>query len=608
MSCLLFNRSFLVRRESMKFCEYVIKSKSYVNVSKRCYTLKTPVTLLTSNVNLRSGLRKAIHNQRRFSSSTSSSSSSSLNKILIGGGCLVVIGSIVYFSSQSTPEKPKEKKDDQKPKVPKEKPKIENLPDSIDYLLIGGGTTAFSAFRSIRANDPKAKVLVISEEKYNPYMSPPLSKELWFSERELSDKLSFRQWNGRERSIFFEHPEYYADLKTLIESETGGVSLVNGYKVVELSPSEKRAYLDNGQSIGYKKCLIATGGRPKNLELFEKAPENVKERVLLYRSVDDFLKLRNICDSKKSVTIIGGGLLGSELACALGRRSQVLKSPTQVNQIFPEAGNVGKLLPEYLSQWTSERIKSEGVNIIPKTELVGARLQNDKLLLELNNGSTLETDYAVVAVGLQANTELAKSAGLEVDEVQGGYLVNSELQARSDIWVAGDASCFYDMKLGRRRVEHHDHAIISGRLAGENMTGAGKPYRHQSMFWSDLGPDIGFEAIGLVNSSLPTVGVFSKNEKSPESEDKSVETDKPRAPQSGDEFSKGLIFYLKDDVIVGIVLWNVFERISIARRIISEGKPYEDLVDVAKLFNLEDRPAEIEADQDAEKAKTEDKE
>ena len=48
---------------------------------------------------------------------------------------------------------------------------------------------------------------------------------------------------------------------------------------------------------------------------------------------------------------------------------------------------------------------------------------------------------------------------------------------------AGDAACFYDVTLGRRRVEHHDHAIVSGRLAGENMTGHGKPYWHQSMFW-----------------------------------------------------------------------------------------------------------------------------
>ena len=115
------------------------------------------------------------------------------------------------------------------------------------------------------------------------------------------------------------------------------------------------------------------------------------------------------------------------------------------------------------------------------------------------------------------------------------------------ITQAGDAACFYDVRLGRRRVEHHDHAVVSGRLAGENMTGAAKPYWHQSMFWlvnesyfpcvclyvssrlifvtcrhmqisstlnmicrSDLGPHVGYEAIGIVDAELPTVAVFAK--------------------------------------------------------------------------------------------------
>ena len=62
---------------------------------------------------------------------------------------------------------------------------------------------------------------------------------------------------------------------------------------------------------------------------------------------------------------------------------------------------------------------------------------------------------------------------------------------------------------GRRRVEHHDHAVVSGKLAGRNMAGAAQPYHHQSMFWSDLGPNVGYEAIGLVDSSLPTVGIWA---------------------------------------------------------------------------------------------------
>ncbi len=72
-------------------------------------------------------------------------------------------------------------------------------------------------------------------------------------------------------------------------------------------------------------------------------------------------------------------------------------------------------------------------------------------------------DHVVVAVGIQPNTDLAKTSMLEVDDKMDGFRVNSELEARSNLWVAGDAASFYDPVLGRRRVEHHDHAVVSGR-------------------------------------------------------------------------------------------------------------------------------------------------
>ncbi|KAK4301906.1 hypothetical protein Pmani_025977 [Petrolisthes manimaculis] len=160
---------------------------------------------------------------------------------------------------------------------------------------------------------------------------------------------------------------------------------------------------------------------------------------------------------------------------------------------------------------------------------------------------------------------------LEVDENHGGFRVNAELEARSNLWVAGDAACFYDIKLGRRRVEHHDHAIVSGRLAGENMTGAGKPYWHQSIFWSDLGPEVGYEAIGIVDASLPTVGVFAKatakdtpkavveaTGESLRSETEQIadpsppmyHSSSPHSPQTGEDYGKGVVFYLRDNVVV----------------------------------------------------------
>lgn len=114
------------------------------------------------------------------------------------------------------------------------------------------------------------------------------------------------------------------------------------------------------------------------------------------------------------------------------------------------------------------------------------------------------------------------------------------------------------------------------------------------MFWSDLGPKVGYEAIGIIDSSLPTVSVFAKQseEVNRDTTEKKAEEDSSNTVQStssspnDEDFGKGVIFYLRDDKIIGIVLWNVFNRINTARAIISQDKKYDDLNEVAKLFDI----------------------
>lgn len=279
-----------------------------------------------------------------------------------------------------------------------------------------------------------------------------------------------------------------------------------------------------------------------------------------------------------------------------------------VSQIYPEDGNMGKVLPKYLTEWTTNKVRKEGVNVIPNSTVEHVSYKDDQVHLRLNNGEELTADQVIVAVGLEPNVELASGAGLEVDPALGGFHVNSELEAKSNIWVAGDAACFYDPNLGRRRVEHHDHAVVSGRLAGENMTGARNPYWHQSMFWSDLGPDVGYEAIGLVDAMLPTVGVWAKatkadtpkavveatneglrSETEGEGDEPSpvpTEAPAPAPIETSEEFGKGVVFYMKGKRVVGVLLWNVFNRMSLARKIIKEGKAQDDLNELAKLFDI----------------------
>ncbi|XP_069678295.1 apoptosis-inducing factor 1, mitochondrial isoform X1 [Periplaneta americana] len=480
-----------------------------------------------------------------------------------------------------------------------------DIPSSIPYLLIGGGTASFAAFRAIKSADSTAAVLVIDNDGYYPYMRPPLSKEMWFNDNaEATKKLKFKQWNGSERSLFYEPDDFYVDCTNLKNQVNGGVAVARGWTVKKIDAYEKKAILEDGYEISYDKCLIATGSKPRNLPLFENASQKIKDRVTLFRGIFDFEELEGIVTSgAKSVAVVGGGFLGSELACALARKTRSID--LRIHQIFREPGNMGKVLPEYLSAWTTNKVRDEGVNVITNAEVEDVEFIKDRLVLSLNDGSKISADQVIVAVGAQPNTELAGSSDLEVDEEYGGFLVNAELMARSNLWSAGDCTCFYDVKLGRRRVEHHDHAVVSGRLAGENMTGAGKPYWHQSMFWSDLGPDVGYEAIGIVDSALPTVGVFAKatdkdtpkavveatdeaNRAKTEAHAKPVSpaSGTPAAPKQGEDYGKGVIFYLRDDIVVGIVMWNVFNRMSVARQVLKEERKYADLNEVAKLFNI----------------------
>eukprot|EP00040_Diaphanoeca_grandis_P039791 m.260170 g.260170 ORF g.260170 m.260170 type:complete len:638 (+) comp39337_c0_seq1:57-1970(+) len=477
------------------------------------------------------------------------------------------------------------------------------------YVVIGTGTAAFFAHRGITESDPDAQILLIGEEDHLPYMRTPLSKELVYADNEQAE-YSFTDWGGHQRSLFYEDANFYKPVDFVNTSEPG-TALLLGRKVVDMNIHRKRLLLSDGTIVNYEKCLIATGGTPKNLPVFESATGEVQQHVNLYRGINDYDKLVKLVHSPSvdNLTIVGGGFLGSELAVALAHVGK--KHGVTVTQIYKEGGNMAKVLPKYLSEWSTDKVKNEGVNILSHTKIDSVKTTDDasKIELTLSSGETLTTDQVIVAVGIEPNVELAKKARLEIDPIKGGILVNAELEARSDLWVAGDVASFYDVVLGRRREEHHDHAVVSGRLAGENMAGKQKYYTHRSMFWSDLGPDIGYEAIGIVDSKLPTVGVWAAATAkdtpvgaglTPEargSDETSLVADDSQSgvPASVsnesvtsnlNKYGKGVVFYMRDDAVVGVVLWNVFNKIPLARKIINSQKKFTDTTELARLFKI----------------------
>ena len=108
----------------------------------------------------------------------------------------------------------------------------------------------------------------------------------------------------------------------------------------------------------------------------------------------------HIC-AVRSITIFGGGFLGSELAVALGNRGRQTGG-LEVVQAYQEAGNMGKVLPDYLSDWTTDKVRSEGVTVLPNTRVKSvSRGDSTKLKVTMSSGKVVDTDHMVVAVSLQ---------------------------------------------------------------------------------------------------------------------------------------------------------------------------------------------------------------
>ncbi|KAF2077142.1 hypothetical protein CYY_001527 [Polysphondylium violaceum] len=433
--------------------------------------------------------------------------------------------------------------------------------ESFKYVIIGGGAAAYHAIDKILENDKNNPTILIISKEYNvPYQRPPLSKNLWASGDNVVEDLEYSDWSGKKQNIFFEPESVYGNEV---------LNFVRTLKVIDLHVDERLVLLEDGKLIRYEKCLIATGGEPRRLNFSAKNDPN----VTTYRTVEDFKNLYNfVGEGNKHITVLGGGFLGSELTCAISQNLGEKKN-VKITQVFPESGVLSNVFPDYLSEHATEEIKRSGVQVLNKKLVKDVeKAESGKLVVKTDDGNQWETDHVVVAVGIVPNTNVANSTTLEIDPKNGGYVVNAELQARSNVYVAGDVASYYDFSLNtRRRVEHIDHARATGETAGKNMTGKSEPYTYQPFFWSDLTPGVGFEAVGNTDSKLKTFSVWEKP----------TDEQKP--------YNKGVIYYLNDNnVVVGVLCYGNYNKMAAARSLILKKKPVKDLNELQHAISLKE--------------------
>jgi len=218
--------------------------------------------------------------------------------------------------------------------------------------------------------------------------------------------------------------------------------------------------------------------------------------------------------------------------------------------IFPGEAISGSIFPSDLAHFLNDYYRQKGVEVLTGDTAASVQKEGNRLTVHTGSGRAIEADGVVAGIGIHPNLDLAKEAGLMIDD---GVVVNERLETSvSDIYAAGDAANFFHSALEKRtRVEHEDNAVQMGKLAGRNMAGASETYTHVPMFYSDLF-DLGYEAVGEMSTKMETVADWQE-----------------------EPFRKGVVYYLDDGRVRGVLLWNVWKKVEAARQLMKEKGPFK---------------------------------
>ncbi len=336
--------------------------------------------------------------------------------------------------------------------------------------------------------------------------------------------LSKGLWKGKPlEKIWRGTPEKHAEL-------------ILGQPVSEIQAEEKIVMTGGGERFRYGTLLLATGGKPRRLPFGG-------EGVIYYRNLEDYQRLRAIVEKKESFAVIGSGFIGSEIAAALAMAGK------DVTIIDIGTGIGWNIFPAGMTEFLNDYYREKGVKLILNTKVNDIENAGNGYRIQLQSNASITVDGVIAGVGIRPDTALADAMQIKVDN---GIHVDEFLRtSHKDIYAAGDTANFYNPLLGKRiRVEHADNANRMGRQAGRNMAGAEELYHYLPFFYSDLF-DLGYEAVGLLDARCEVVEDWQSL------------------------YKKGVVYYLEDKRVRGVLLWNVWDMTEQAREVIGLPAPVD---------------------------------
>ena len=389
-------------------------------------------------------------------------------------------------------------------------------------VIIGCGQAGGQAAASLRQEKYEGPITMIGQEPYIPYQRPPLSKQYLSGEQE-KEKLSLRQ------------ESFYSEKEINLMLETS---------VLSLDPDKRELQLENGETVTYDKLLVATGGRPRKLEV----DGHTLKGIHYLRNIDDVDAIKTQMKTSENLVIVGGGYIGLEVA------SVAIKRGLTVSVLEMESRILERVTTEEMSAFYHQLHTDEGVNILTSTQAKAFK-GSETVESVVCGDHEIPADLVIVGIGILPNTEMAEAAGLKTNN---GLVVDEHCRTSNEhIFAAGDCTNHPNPILNRRlRLESVPNAMEQGRVAASNMLGGSKSYASMPWFWSDQ-----------YEHKLQMVG-FSK--------------DSDQSVVRGDMESKSFtVFYLKDGSIIAADSVNNPKEFMASKQLVGKKASIEALADTS---------------------------
>jgi NADPH-dependent 2,4-dienoyl-CoA reductase/sulfur reductase-like enzyme/nitrite reductase/ring-hydroxylating ferredoxin subunit len=327
----------------------------------------------------------------------------------------------------------------------KSHPSADTQPESV--LIVGGGAAGLAAALKLRRAGYQRALTLVSAETDPPYDRPNLSKD-------------YLAGTAPEEWLPLRSDEFYRD---------NGIELALGSAVRKLDANQRKLTLQSGRELPFDRLLLATGATPVRLQI----PGAEPDRVLYLRSWSDCRAIVSRIAATKRVVVLGASFIALEVAASLRTRG------LEVHVVGRDSVPMRRVLGEQVGEFLRKLHESRGTvfHLGQTIASIAGRA------VTLSDGTTLVADLVVVGAGVRPIDDLARQAGLTVNN---GVTVDDYLMTSvNGIYAAGDIASWPDKRSGERlRVEHWVVAERQGETAARNMLGARERFTAVPFFWT----------------------------------------------------------------------------------------------------------------------------